>query len=177
MLPVWDLKISRPFANWDVVALFNWSESETTIGFDFAELGLEPDADYILYEFWTQAYQGVKKGHVEMPVPGHGVRLLAVHRAQANPQFISSDRHVTQGAVELTRLTWNASTKTLAGTVKVVKDSPLTLRFRVPSGYAFIEAKTIAGVACKAPAESVEIVAVTLTSPVSQDVPFSLSWK
>ena len=176
-LPVWNLKVRRSFAEWDVVALFNWSESGTTVGFDFSEIGLMADADYALYEFWTNAYQGVRKGRFEMQVPSHGVRLLAVHRAQAAPQFISSDRHITQGAVELTQLAWDTSAKTLAGSVKVVKGSPLTLRFRVPAGYVFSGAKAEGGVTCNAAAEAAEIVAVTLTSPVSQDVPFTLAWK
>jgi len=177
LLPVWDLKIRRPFENWDVVALFNWSEAEAAIGFDFAELGLDAGAEYALYEFWTSAFQGVRKGRFEMKVPAHGVRLVSVHRAQATPQFLSSDRHITQGAVELTQLAWNASAKSLAGSVKTVKGYPLTLRFRVPAGYAFDAAKAEGGAVCKAAAESADVVAVTLTSPTSQDVPFALTWK
>jgi len=177
MLPVWNLKIRRSFEEWDVVALFNWSESGAAVGFDFAELGLLPDKEYALYEFWTNAYQGVRKGRFEMQVPAHGVRLLAVHRAQAVPQFISSDRHITQGAAELTKLAWDAPAKTLAGAVKAVKGYPLTLRFRVPAGYVFSEAKAEGGVTCNAVTESAEIIAVTLTSPVSHDVPFTLAWK
>ena len=177
LLPVWDLKVRRPFGEWDVVALFNWSESEALVGFDFAELGLTADAEYVIDEFWTKAYQGVRKGRFEMQVPARGVRLLAVHRALSTPQFLSSDRHVTQGAVELTRLAWDAAAKTLAGSVQAVKGSPLTLRFRVPSGYVFELARADGGVTCKAVSESAELVVVTLTSPVSQDVPFALSWK
>lgn len=177
LLPVWDLKVRRPFAEWDVVALFNFTESAAAIGFDFAELGLDSGADYALYEFWTAAYQGVRKGRFDMQVPSHGVRLLAVHRAQAVPQFLSSDRHIAQGAVELTRLAWDASAKTLAGAVKAVKGSPLTLRFRVPAGFALDAAKAGGGAGCQAAAESADVVAVKLTSAVSQEVPFTLLWK
>jgi hypothetical protein len=177
MLPVWDLKVRRAFGDWDVVALFNWSEAEASVGFDFAELGLAPESEYALYEFWTNAFQGVRKSRFEMKVPGHGVRLLAVHRAQAVPQFISSDRHVTQGAVELAQIGWDASAKALSGTVKAVKGSPLTLRFRVPAGFAFERATADKGAGCQAAAESAEIVAVTLTSASTQDVPFALRFK
>ena len=177
MLPVWDLKIRRPFEDWDVVALFNWSENDAVIGFECAEIGLDPAADYVIYEFWTEAYQGVQKGRYEMRVPAHGVRLLAVHRKQGVPQFLSSDRHITQGAVEVTSLAWNESAKTLAGRVKAVKGSPLTLRFHVPNGYTSNGVKAEGGVTCKAVDASAEVVAVTLSSPVSQEVPFSLSWK
>lgn len=177
MLPVWDLKIHRSFEDWDVVALFNWSESDAAIGFDFIELGLAPDAEYAIYEFWTSAFQGVRKGRFSMDVPAHGVRLLAVHRAQTIPQFLSSDRHITQGAVELTQLAWNASAKTLSGSIKIVKTSPLTMRFRVPYGYVFDTARADGGGVCKAVPESAEIVAVTLTSPASQDISFALVFK
>ena len=176
MLPVWDLKVRRPFADWDVVALFNWAPKEAVIGFDFAELGLSETGKYAVYEFWTRAFQGVRTGRFSMPVPGHGVRLLAVHRAQPNPQFLSSDRHVTQGAVELTRLAWDAPSRTLAGSVKAVRSSPLTLRFLAPPGFTFRSAVAEAGASARASADAAGVVSVTLTSPVSQDVPFRLTW-
>lgn len=69
LLPVWDLKVRRAFGEWDVVALFNWSEQEAASGFDFAELGLDAEAEYAIDEFWTHSFQGVRKGRFEMPVP------------------------------------------------------------------------------------------------------------
>jgi len=177
LLPVWDLKVQRPFGSWDVVALFNWSEQEASVGFDFAELGLDAAADYALYEFWTNTSQGVRKGRFETKVPAHGVRLVAVHPAADHPQFLSSDRHVTQGGVELTQLAWNASSKTLAGAVNVVAGYPLTLRFRVPAGFALASAKAEGGAACTAAAEGTDVLAVTLKSAASQTAPFALTWK
>lgn len=177
LLPVWDLKVRRAFGEWDVVALFNWSEQEAASGFDFAELGLDAEAEYAIDEFWTRSFQGVRKGRFEMPVPGHGVRLLAVHRAQPRPQLLSSDRHVTQGAVELTRLAWDEASKTLSGAVKTVKGDPLTLRFRTPAGFTFDAATAEGGAACKAAADPAGVLSVTFTSDASREVPFALRWK
>jgi hypothetical protein len=177
MLPVWALNVRRPFAEWRVVALFNWDENAADVGFAFDELGLDPDAEFALYEFWTAAYQGVRKGRFAMRVPGHGVRLLAVHRARDVPHFLSSDRHITQGAVELTRLAWDGPSRTLAGAARVVGGHPLTLRFRAPHGFAPGAARAADGAACKVAAESAEVVAVTLESPVSREVPFALAWR
>ena len=177
LLPVWDLKIVRPFATWDVVALFNWEETPAQTGFDFAELGLDPEADYAVYEFWTGRSHGVRSGRFDLAVPGHGTRLLAVHRATPHPQFLSSDRHLTQGGVELKALAWDAASKTLAGTVSAVKDFPLTLRFRTPPGYMFDAARAEGGAACKAALETPELLAVTLTAPATGPVPFVLAWK
>ena len=177
MLPVWDLKVSRPFGEWDVVALFNWAEQPAAVGFDFAELGLDSAAEYAVYEFWTQTLQGARTGRFEMEVPARGVRLLSVHKKRAHPQFVSSDRHVTQGAVELTSLAWDAGAKSLNGTVKTVKGYPLTLRFLAPAGFTYRAAAAPADVTCRAAAEAGGLVAVTLTSPVTQNVPFSVAWQ
>ncbi len=177
MLPVWALHVRRPFAEWQVVALFNWDEKEAELGFAFDELGLDAAADYAVYEFWTGTYQGERKARFDMPVPGHGVRLLAVHRAQAVPHFLSSDRHVTQGGVELTSLAWDGARNALTGAVKAVKDYPVTLRFRAPQGFALASAQAGAGIPCQATVETGGVVAVKLLSPASQEVPFTLSWK
>ena len=173
MLPVWALNVRRPFAEWQVVALFNWGTEEAAVGFAFDEIGLNPEADFALYEFWTNAYQGVRKGRFDMQVPGHGVRLLAVHRAQAVPHLLSSDRHITQGAVELTRLSWDAPSKTLSGAVKAVGGHPLTLRFRVPEGFDAAAARATGGTLA---IESRDVIALTVSAPASAEVPFTLAW-
>jgi hypothetical protein len=177
LLPVWNLKVARPFASWDVVALFNWEEGAARVGFDFAELGLDPEASYAVYEFWTGVCHGARSGRFELEVPGRGTRLLAVHRAAPHPQFLSSDRHITQGGVELQALAWDAASKTLSGTVAAVKGFPLTLRFRVPEGYALDAARAGGGASCVAAAETPGVLAVTLTAPATGPVPFALSWK
>ena len=177
MLPVWALHVRRSFAEWQVVALFNWSDSEADVGFAFDELGLEPDAEYALHEFWTDAWQGVRKGRFDMRVPARGVRLLAVHRALDVPQFLSSDRHITQGGVELMRLQWNAATQTLTGAVRLVAGHPLTLRFRTPHGFTFDTASADSGVTCMAKAESTGVVSMTLTNAASREAAFMLAWR
>lgn len=177
MLPIWDLKVKRSFGEWNVVALFNWEEKEKNVGFDFAEIGLDPSATYVIDEFWTRTLQGEHKTHFAMSVPGRGVRLLAVHRAQPRPQFLSSDRHVTQGAVELTALAWDAASKSISGGVKAVKSFPLTLRFTTPSGFTFESVKAENNATCKTKVDAKGVVNLTITSPGTQTVPFSLKWK
>jgi hypothetical protein len=144
-LPVWDLKIGRDFGTWDVVALFNWTEEDATIGADLAELGLPP-GQYCAYEFWTNQYLGEIDARVEMAVPAHAVRLLAVHRVQDRPQFLSSDRHVSQGGVDLKDLSWNEDAKRLEAKVTLVAKNKTTLRFRVPEGFQFSKAESNADV-------------------------------
>lgn len=135
--PVWDLKVARPFGNWDVVALFNWTEKEAEIGFDFEELGLAKDKFYAIHEFFTDEFQDIYQGEgsFSMTIPPHAVRLLAVHEEQPHPQFITTDRHFTQGAIDLEDLAWDDANCTLSGKVQLVGGFASTMTFLVPDNY------------------------------------------
>ncbi|MBR5627368.1 MAG: alpha-galactosidase, partial [Thermoguttaceae bacterium] len=175
MLPVWDLKVARDFLNWDVVALFNWSDNEQEIRFSFDELGLDPQMEYTLYEFWTNRNCGTAQNEFALSVPARAVRLLAVHPLQPVPQFLSSDRHITQGAVDLTALHWDESALTLTGNVKLVAGNPTTLCFRIPENFVFQDARTSAA-RCELSTQQEDdgrILAVKLICEESRDVDFT----
>ena len=132
LLPVWDLKVQRNWENYDVVALFNWEDEEAEVGFDFTEIGLDPAEDYMMYEFWTNQYIGVVDGGYSCKIPSHAVRLFALRKVQPNPQFLSSDRHITQGAVDVKSMQWKAPM--LQGCVELIGGFPTTFRFAIPEG-------------------------------------------
>jgi len=46
--------------------------------------------------------------------------MISLHTVQANPQVISTDRHVLQGWVELSQVKWDAAAKQLSGTAKLI---------------------------------------------------------
>ncbi|MCY3018501.1 MAG: alpha-galactosidase [Planctomycetota bacterium] len=66
----WLQEIDRPFVLWSVLALFNWRKGnlkwarpnapETEV--KFADLGLADDREYLVFEFWSQAFLGKSKG-------------------------------------------------------------------------------------------------------------------
>ena len=129
-LPVWDLHVSRPFGDWHVVALFNWSDEESEVSVAWDELGEDSDRSFVAWEFWTQTYFGEKKGGLSAAVPPRGVRLLALQPRTDHPQFLTSDRHLTQGAVELLDQKWDGSR--LVAKVAAVGGFPQVVRFAVP---------------------------------------------
>ena len=134
--PVWDLKVRRPFGSWDVVSLFNWGDETADLGFAFAELGLDPDGDYLVYDFWRGTLLWSFRDRFDAPVTPRSNLLLAVHPALGRPQFLSTDRHVNQGSTSLEALAWDEATATLAGTVRLVGGHATTLTFAVPKDYA-----------------------------------------
>ncbi len=48
-------------------------------------------------------------------MPAGSVTLLSLHEKLGTPQFISTSRHVLQGAIELEHVNWNPGTKILSG--------------------------------------------------------------
>lgn len=175
---VWDLKVQREWGSYDVVALFNWSDSEAEVACDFREIGLDPQTEYVVYEFWTARFCGIAKDAYRMKVPPHAVRLLAVHKYLPNqPQFLSSDRHVTQGAVDVRKVSWNAESRELTVRVELVGANSTTLRFLIPDGMAFRQAATDAETDCVTKLEADgKVLAVTLTNANSKEVECSLAF-
>jgi len=136
LAPIWDLKISRPFAHWDIVSLFNFStEADTTMDVEMAELGLDAEKHYLVYDFWAGRLLGRFSGRVSLEVKRQSNMLLAIHEDLGRPQFLSTDRHLTQGAVSLTALEWDESLLTLSGESEMVAGEQTRLTFSVPAGF------------------------------------------
>lgn len=164
MLPVWNLQIqSHWMDNYNVVALFNWEDGAKEILFSTEELGIQNEEKYLVYEFWEQKSYGTMSNRFEMEVPAHSVRLLAVHRLKDIPQWVSSDRHITQNGLELKKFQWNNQTQTLEGEIELVGSFPLTMRIHVPAGFS-LSGVECDGAQCNAKEEENNILAVNFKS-------------
>jgi len=173
-LPVWDLHVSRPSGDWHVVALFNWGDTEKRIGFGWNEIGEREDRRFVGWEFWTGSLLGAMEGRLEIPVPPRSVRLVAMQPDLGHPQFLTSNRHITQGAVELKGQRWADNTLSLA--VETVGGFPQTMRIFVPEGYA-LKSVTAPGAKIATAVESDgRILAVTLETDPSATVEIALSF-
>ena len=116
MQSVFAMKIKKPFAEWTVAGFFNASLTEPVEKkFSFERLGLKPDKVYLVFDFWKQQFLGEARGELKITVQPGTVALLAIHEKSGRPQFVSTDRHISQGAVEIEDLVWNQDTKTLSG--------------------------------------------------------------
>lgn len=111
------------------------------LGFQFAELGLPNDGEYLVYDFWEGRLRGSFRERFSASVATRSNLLLAVHRAAGRPQFLSTDRHLTQGGVSLEDLSWDDASKVLSGSVRLVEGFPSELVFFVPSGYQLASVK------------------------------------
>jgi len=174
MLPVWNLHVrNKMLGDFNVVALFNWENEDQTISFTTEELGVDPHSEYTLFEFWTKKSLGTIRERFAMNVPAHGVRLLAIHKVKQFPQWISSDRHIAQCAVELKEYEWKTDTRTIEGKVHLIGTFPLTMRFCLSSGYSLSKAEC-QGAECSATNEENDILAVTLSADKTGDYAFRI---
>jgi hypothetical protein len=139
--PVWDLKIRRPFGSWDVVSAFNWGDRPTTLRLGMAQLGLDATKDYLVFDFWNRKFLGSRQGNIELQLKPHSNALLAIHQRLDRPQFLSTDRHVSQGGVELLDMAWNEASGELVCTFDLVANDRSTAYFHVPAPYVFEKAE------------------------------------
>jgi alpha-galactosidase len=110
------LRIERPFGAWSVVALFN-PELDAAVErrFSLARLGLDPAKTYLAFDFWRQRLVGEIENELAARIEPGSVTLLALHAATGAPQLLSTSRHVTQGAIELEDVRWNAAVGEFSG--------------------------------------------------------------
>jgi len=143
-------------------------------------LALDPGAEYYFYDFWNDAPAG--------KIPGSGVlrqtlrpgeaRMLSVHRAEPRPQFLSTNRHLMQGYVDLVgQPQWNGQKSTLSGTSKVVGGEPYEL-ILAANGYRAVNAQATSA---KARIDSMPgaegLLRLTIESAETAHVPWKVAFR
>lgn len=110
------LPIKRSFASWSVVACFNPDRTKAVERrFSLRRLRLDPVKTYVAFDFWKQRLVGEVTNELTVSIHPGGVTLLALHEAIGSPQVLSTDRHVTQGGVELEDVKWDGTKQVLSG--------------------------------------------------------------
>jgi len=144
----WLQEIERPFDRWAVLSRIQWAKKrEKEWKFDlkglpeqeikFADLGLDPDREYAVFEFWTQKYLGKRRESFTAPAmdTNDGMDVFVLREVREHPWVLSTTRHLSQGAVSLRDVQWDAATNTLSGKIAVIEGDPYTLTLSVPAGF------------------------------------------
>lgn len=137
---VFDFPIS---ANWHQLVLYNGPEDGREFAIPisgdtaFGAIGLEAERRYFVYDFWNDRFVGQVSGKasIEQSVGAGEARMLSIHAVEDHPQWISTNRHIMQGYVDLVeKPQWSEDTKTLSGTASVVGGEPYRLTLAL-NGY------------------------------------------
>ncbi|MBQ2978212.1 MAG: alpha-galactosidase [Clostridia bacterium] len=130
------VRVEKEFLSYDLADFYNGTEEKTVYRFDPArELQKEKDEKFHAYDFWRDEYLGVIDGESPLELEAFESRVLALHQVANHPQLISTSRHVSQGAVELKNLSWNAETGVLSGVSSLPEDEKYTLVVAAPEGW------------------------------------------
>lgn len=130
-----DLKVNAASGVYDVVAIYNWLDELDTKVISFGEdLGLDPEKEYLIFDFWNQELEGIFKEKIHSEVPPHGVRVFVVRSLPNRPQLLATSRHIT-GAFSIEAVNWDKSKFTLSGTSKTVPDDAYSLFIYLPKGF------------------------------------------
>jgi hypothetical protein len=130
-------------------------------------LGLDPSAEYHVYDFWNDRYVGKLKGSDtlrEMLRPGEA-RMLSVRKVERHPQVLSTNRHIMQGYYELSNVKWTGDS--LTGKAKVVAGEP----FKIIIALNGAQPKELPL------SENGQLATLTIERPENQTVTWGISFK
>jgi hypothetical protein len=171
LAPWWLQEIDKPFEHWNVLARFDAAGkglSETDLRFE--DLGLDPAPEYLVYEFWSKRLVQVSKSGFRAPAGEKGAtQVFAIREKLDHPQLVSTSRHVSQGAVELTETVWKPGTPAFEGVSKLLAGDPYEITLRVPPGWKPLKASI--GVTEVTPKVEGELLRLELT-PVRSELMF-----
>ena len=132
---IFALPVRTKFGEWAVIALFNYADAAMDKHVDLKRLQLPASSRYLVFEFWSQEFLGDATGELRVRVEPNSVALLSVHAVTGAPQAIGTDRHFTQGAVELEDVRWDAQSLTLAGVSLGPAQTSHNVSIYVPAEY------------------------------------------
>jgi len=169
----------------DIVALFNWADTETQFDTPLARFGLAENTEYVAFDYWANTFLPPFKGSLQTTLAAHHCRILAVRELLDRPFLLSTNRHVTQGMVDVFEETWNGATKTLSGRSRIVAGDAYELRIVASgkgtdwhaAGAQVAPADTASGVQVAGMKQTDNLVRVTLHSPVSREVAWSIPFR
>ncbi len=132
------LAVDTGWDEYTLVAVFNMDDEAYATDVSFARLGLAPESAYRVYELWNEEYRGTFRGRFRTVVPPSACRLYRIARARPYPWLLGTDLHVQQGAAEITALSWDEASMTLAGTATRPAGERGNLFFLMPRAMSLI---------------------------------------
>lgn len=127
-----NLAINLPFAQWNVVGVMNLREEDSTKIISLSNDLQLAAGSYAIFDFWNQEFIGICGDKLVLdllPCDTRVIRLTPIENE--NVLWISSSRHITQGAVEMLEL--NYENQKVSGKTKCIANEELKLFFLLPT--------------------------------------------
>jgi hypothetical protein len=174
--------------SWHQLSLYNYEEDTNIsqsskndftvwIGKSLNEggLGLDSLRQYYAYDFWNNCLAGIINGNEPFRQtlrPGE-TRMISLHAKEVFPQFISTNRHIMQGYIDLKDVRWDAVHKTLSGTASVIGGEAYII-FIALNGHKTRKVKADSGKAYISQPDKDGLIELTIECAQTKDIKWSL---
>jgi len=169
--------------HWSQVILCNNEDADHTLKVplsgnqaDTGSLGVDPQGSYYLYDFWNDKLVGEFKGDgvIEVTLKPYQALSYSLHRKADHPQFLSTNRHITQGLMDLSEVKWDAKALSYSGTAHCVKGEPFVVTIaRNGLELDFATAETEAHIQ----SHGEQLIQLRLSSHAGGKVKWEIKWK
>ena len=133
---IWNMPVERTFGKWNVLSRFQLHHQNTIERADLhharesakrlqvhrhqldaaKDLRLDPNKEYIVYEFWSKKLIGTFKGtFVTRPLNPYDCDIYSIVEKQDRPVLISTSRHIRQMAFDIKDLAYDGQQTDAAG--------------------------------------------------------------
>lgn len=135
------LEINKPYENWMVLGRTG-NRIETI---EFSRLGLNKEESYFVFDFWHKKLLGsfsrsFSPGKIDST---YKCQAFCIRKEKEHPQLIATNRHITCGALELEKVSWNNNQ--LSGASTLIKKDKYILYVTEPEGYTFLNIECNSG--------------------------------
>ena len=129
------VRVEKSFLAYDLADFYNLSAKEEVYRFD-PSAALQADCVPLhAYDYWRDEYLGLWEGPTALTLRPYESRVIALHPVAAHPQLLSTSRHVSQGAQELTQLLWREEAACLEGRSQLPAGLDYAVVVAAPAGW------------------------------------------
>ena len=124
---VYDYRFNNGYDD-HVLLFWNQTDSVQTISADlgkdtaFGGIGLDPEKEYEVWDFWNWDYIGRYKGSdlLTQKVRKNEMRTMAIREVRDDPYVLSTNRHLLQGDFDVKDVKFDEASKAMTGTFEIV---------------------------------------------------------
>jgi hypothetical protein len=132
-----NLAIATRNEDWNVVDVLNLLDEDCRIHVSLqSDLHLDvlPGERYLLFDFWNRKPLGEVSEGFDLNLRACASRVICVRKKTGLPQILSTTRHISQGALELSSVHFDPKVNVLSGVSDIVAGDDYALYIYVPEG-------------------------------------------
>lgn len=171
-----NLAIETRYESWNVAGILNLTNKSINTELDIVnDLHLEK-GEYFVYDYWKKSLINLTEKSVNIKLLPCETKILCIRKNLDRPQIISTSRHITQGAIDIKKMTWNDETLTLSVVSNIIKDDPYKVTLYIPNGYIPIFEKNNNIKLIKDDNDK-NVQSFSITTKKTEDISWSISFK